>query len=184
MAPKLLLCGHTFCLECLARINVSSVDVAAVSCPVCRHLTPLPHGRDLPRLQSDDAVLRRLPPTMRRPLSVRFQRSKGKLLLKSPPPPAAAAKLTVKDSGTAAEDQGAPPPAVLDVGRPPSRVQSRLRRLFRSDRCYYAVVGGVITITVTLMLVGILAFIIVPRVSRPPQGAPPPAGGGNQTANP
>ncbi|XP_029959486.1 E3 ubiquitin-protein ligase RNF183 [Salarias fasciatus] len=192
-APKLLACGHTFCLECLARINVTSPDLTAVSCPVCREPTRLPHGRDLPRLGTNHDIIGRLPPGMRRALSVRFKRSKGKLLLKDPPPPggAAAAELPVKnppgaggvvaglagDSGTGAPEDGGPPPTVVDVGRPPGRVRGRLRRLLRSDRCYYAVVGSIITITVTLMLVGILAFIIIPRVPGPPR--PPPQN--NQT---
>ncbi|KAK7880107.1 hypothetical protein WMY93_033226 [Mugilogobius chulae] len=61
-------------------------------------------------------------------------------------------------------EQGEEPRTVVDVGRPPSRVRGRLRRLFRSDRCYYVVVVTVITITVILMLIGILAFAIVPNV--------------------
>lgn len=190
-APKLLACGHTFCLECLARINVTSPDLTAVSCPVCREPTRLPHGRDLPRLDTNGDIIGRLPPGMRRALSVRFKRSKGKLLLKDPPiHGATAAELPVKSppggGGPVAEppgglhtgtvEGGVERPTVVDVGRPPGRVRGRLRRLLRSDRCYYAVVGSIITITVTLMLVGILAFIIIPRVPRAPR--PPPQ---NQT---
>ncbi|CAG02735.1 unnamed protein product, partial [Tetraodon nigroviridis] len=41
--PKLLACGHTFCLECLARINVTSAELKTLSCPICREVTRLPH---------------------------------------------------------------------------------------------------------------------------------------------
>ncbi|XP_014846905.1 PREDICTED: RING finger protein 225-like [Poecilia mexicana] len=180
--PKLLACGHTFCLECLARINVTSPEIKTLSCPVCRVLTELPHGRDLPRLGNNQDIIGRLPADMRRALSVRFQRSKGRLLLKHPLPATkpAAINLPVKKhqappaaaqgADLAAAEEGSAPPTMVDVGRPPSRMRGRMRRLFRSDRCYYAVVASIITITVALMMVGILAFVIIPRVpvlSRP-----------------
>lgn len=190
--PKLLVCGHTFCLECLARINVTSAELKTLSCPVCRELTELPHGRDLPRLGNNQDIIGKLPPDMQRALSIRFKRSKGKLLLKNPPPssPAKPNVLTLpkKSQGgqvTAGGDlhlnameQGVAPTTVVDVGRPPSRVRGRLRRLFRSDQCYYSVVASIITITVALMLVGILAFVIIPNVvfHRKPHGQ-----SGNQT---
>lgn len=177
--PKLLACGHTFCLECLARINVTSSELKTLSCPVCRELTVLPHGRDLPRLSNNRDIISKLPREMHRALSIRFQRSKGKLVLKNPPPNSPTRpniiKLPTKNQNTEARpggdlqltamEQGMTPATVVDVGRPPNRVRSRLRRVFRSDRCYYAVVASVITITVALMLVGILAFVIIPSVS-------------------
>lgn len=64
-----------------------------------------------------------------------------------------------------AMEQGVVPPSVVNVGRPPNRVRGRLRRLFRSDQCYYAVVGSIITVTVAVMLVGILAFVIIPNLA-------------------
>ncbi|XP_071386072.1 E3 ubiquitin-protein ligase RNF183 [Centroberyx affinis] len=176
--PKLLSCGHTFCLECLARINVSSVELKSLSCPVCRELTDLPHGRDLPQLGNNQDIFRKLPPDMQRALSIRFKRNKGKLVLKNPPPssPTKSSTLTLpkkkQDSQLVAGgdihlgtvEQGITPATVVDVGRPPNRVRGRLRRLFRSDQCYYAVVASIITITVALMLVGILAFVVIPNV--------------------
>ncbi|XP_069393340.1 E3 ubiquitin-protein ligase RNF183 [Paralichthys olivaceus] len=176
--PKLLVCGHTFCLECLARINVTSPELKTLSCPVCRELTDIPHGQDLPRLGNNQDIIGKLPPDMQRALSIRFKRSKGKLLLKNPPPtsPTTAHALTLpmkrqEEQATAGGDlplnameQRMVQATVVDVGRPPSRVRGRLRRLFRSDRCYYAVVVSIITITAALMLVGILAFVIVPNM--------------------
>lgn len=79
--PKMLQCKHTFCLECLARINVKSAQPSAIQCPLCRSLTPLP-ALGLPRLATDSDVLSCLPATMQRVYSVRFVRSKGKLQVK------------------------------------------------------------------------------------------------------
>uniref|UniRef100_A0A3B5KXI7 Ring finger protein 183 n=1 Tax=Xiphophorus couchianus TaxID=32473 RepID=A0A3B5KXI7_9TELE len=138
--PKLLACGHTFCLECLARINVTSPEIKTLSCPVCRVLTELPHGRDLPRLGNNQDVIGRLPGNM--------------------------------------HQEGGAPPTMVDVGRPPSRMRGRMRRLFHSDRCYYAVVASIITITVALMMVGILTFVIIPKVTVIPGPGRP---GGNFT---
>ncbi|XP_077571440.1 uncharacterized protein LOC144195583 [Stigmatopora nigra] len=76
--PKMLECKHTFCLECLARINVKSARPAAIRCPLCRHPTPLP-APDLSRLATDARVLASLPAAMRRAHSVRFYRAEGKL---------------------------------------------------------------------------------------------------------
>ncbi|XP_031723172.1 E3 ubiquitin-protein ligase RNF183 [Anarrhichthys ocellatus] len=177
--PKLLACGHTFCLECLARINVTSPELKTLCCPVCREMTVLPHGRDLPRLGNNQDIIGKLPPDMQRALSIRFKRSKGKLLLKNPPPTGPTKSLILPkksqdapvtaggDLHLSALQQGVAPTTVVDVGRPPSRVRGRLRRLFRSDQCYYAGVATIITITVALMLVGILAFVIVPNLYRP-----------------
>ncbi|CAL8261778.1 unnamed protein product [Boreogadus saida] len=183
--PKLLACGHTFCLECLARINVSSAVLTALTCPVCRETTRLPHGSDLPQLGNNLDVFRRLPPNMQKALSVRFKRSKGKLFLRK----AAGTSVTLPrkkrpDGGEASSERGPPPslfelegatPAatMIDVGQPPSRVRGRLRRMFRSDRCYNAVVGAIVTVTVALMLLGVLAFVIVPSIVGRPPNTPP-----------
>ncbi|XP_060937926.1 E3 ubiquitin-protein ligase RNF183 [Limanda limanda] len=175
--PKLLVCGHTFCLECLARINVTSSELKTLSCPVCRELTEIPHGKDLPRLGNNEDIIGKLPADMQRVLSIRFKRNKGKLVLKNPPPisPTKPTALTLPiksqdEQVTAGGDlelnamEQSMQATMVDVGRPPSRVRGRLRRLFRSDRCYYAVVVTIIIITASLMLVGILAFVIVPNM--------------------
>ncbi|XP_014020829.1 E3 ubiquitin-protein ligase RNF183 [Salmo salar] len=189
--PKLLSCGHTFCLECLARINVTSLELKSLSCPVCRELTNLPHGRNLPQLGNNQDIFRKLPPEMQRALSVRFKRSKGKLVLKKPPPGTtslAKSSLTLptlkkqdrqasSNLQLATMDQGLA--TVVDVGRPPSRVRGRLRRMFRSDQCYYTVMASIITITVVLMLMGILAFMVMPNVDLP-NGSKPNQGNSSQ----
>ncbi|XP_035495698.1 E3 ubiquitin-protein ligase TRIM33 isoform X1 [Scophthalmus maximus] len=79
--PKMLHCRHTFCLECLARINVKSAEPGAIQCPLCRGLTPLP-ALGLPRLPTDPDVLSYLPAAMQRVYSIRYLRNKGKLEVK------------------------------------------------------------------------------------------------------
>ncbi|KAM3868429.1 uncharacterized protein ACN63O_008115 [Diretmus argenteus] len=79
--PKMLQCKHTFCLECLARMNVKSAQPNAIQCPLCRSLTPLP-DLGLPKLATDSDVLSYLPAAMQRVYSIRFTRSKGKLQVK------------------------------------------------------------------------------------------------------
>ncbi|XP_033474950.2 uncharacterized protein LOC117252285 [Epinephelus lanceolatus] len=80
--PKMLQCKHTFCLECLARINVKSAEPNTIQCPLCRGLTPLP-TLGLPKLATNSDMLSYLPAAMQRVYSIRFQRSKGKLQVKS-----------------------------------------------------------------------------------------------------
>ncbi|XP_070411735.1 RING finger protein 223 isoform X2 [Nothobranchius furzeri] len=79
--PKMLHCKHTFCLECLARINVKSAEPSAIQCPLCRGFTPLP-TLGLPKLATDADVLSCLPAAMQRVYSIRFVRNKGKLQVK------------------------------------------------------------------------------------------------------
>lgn len=79
--PKVLQCKHTFCLECLARINVKSAEPDAIQCPLCRGLTALP-ALGLPRLATNSDMMSYLPAAMQRVYSVRFLRSKGKLQVK------------------------------------------------------------------------------------------------------
>ncbi|KAL4646824.1 RING finger protein 183-like [Arapaima gigas] len=184
-APKVLACGHTFCLECLARINVTSPELKVVSCPVCRGVTNLPHGRDLPHLQNNKDIFKKLPPEMQRARSVRFKRTKGKLVLKKPCTAAlgSSSKNSIilpnfkkKQSAGQQAQQGDPQlgtvelghsPTTINVGRPPSRVRGRLRQMARSTHCYYAMLAVIIVVTVALMLVGILTFVVIPTFHTP-----------------
>ncbi|KTG41073.1 hypothetical protein cypCar_00010074 [Cyprinus carpio] len=177
-APKLLSCGHTFCLECLARINVNSPEIKTLTCPICRELTEIRHGRDLPQLGNNEDIFRRLPAEMQRALSVRFKRSKGKLILKNPPPNSSIKTslnlpvLKKKDEQAGGNplgvmEEGLGQATMIDVGRPPSRMRGRMRRIIYSNQCYYAIVAAIITITVALMLVGIFTFVVMPFMHKP-----------------
>ena len=43
--PKIMRCGHTFCKKCVDGIYSSSSDpLSHIKCPVCRQVTPVPHG--------------------------------------------------------------------------------------------------------------------------------------------
>ncbi|KAL7849185.1 hypothetical protein SRHO_G00208080 [Serrasalmus rhombeus] len=190
--PKILACGHTFCLECLARINVSSAEIKTLSCPVCRELTEIRHGRDLPQLGNNEDIFRKLPPQMQRAQSVRFERSKGKLVLKRPPPGSSPSKTSLKlpgfvkqqrqvqpgpDLSSRVIEEGIAVVTIIDVGRPPNRVRGRMGRVFHSNRCYYTVVAVIIVVTVALMIVGIFNFVVMPKLRI--QGAPSPPQGNN-----
>uniref|UniRef100_A0A671N4I9 RING finger protein 183-like n=2 Tax=Sinocyclocheilus anshuiensis TaxID=1608454 RepID=A0A671N4I9_9TELE len=177
-APKLLSCRHTFCLECLARINVNSPEIKTLSCPICRELTEIRHGRDLPQLGNNKDIFRKLPAEMQRVLSVRFKRSKGKLILKNPPPNSSiktslnlpVLKKKEEQAGgnpLGVMEEGLGQATMIDVGRPPSRMRGRMRRIMNSNQCYYAVVAAIITITVALMLVGIFTFVAMPYMHKP-----------------
>lgn len=82
--PKVLQCGHTFCLECLARINIKSSQPESLQCPLCRAYTPLPNF-GLPKLDTDVVVLSCLPEAMQHVYSIRFNRNRGKLQVKRIP---------------------------------------------------------------------------------------------------
>ncbi|XP_072888651.1 E3 ubiquitin-protein ligase RNF183 [Hemitrygon akajei] len=151
--PKLLACGHTFCLECLARINVSSENVSSVACPFCRHPTPLPPGKGLPALDNDRSILSHLPSSMQTVPSIRFSRDKGRLYTKAPEPgsflkPISSVSLS------------------LDVGQPTLRGRGPGHSLpFRSSWCYYVAIVCVVLLTVALVFSGIFIFVIVPSLT-------------------
>uniref|UniRef100_A0A8C8SYE7 RING-type domain-containing protein n=1 Tax=Pelusios castaneus TaxID=367368 RepID=A0A8C8SYE7_9SAUR len=71
--PKLLLCRHTFCLECLARIRLKSQPPDTVQCPLCRFCTRLPAG-GLPTLDTNLAILAHLPEGLETARSIRLKR--------------------------------------------------------------------------------------------------------------
>ncbi|KAK2860354.1 hypothetical protein Q7C36_004520 [Tachysurus vachellii] len=74
--PRMLECLHVFCTECLHNIQLSPLhppdpnSPASISCPLCRHATPLESG-DTHSLPCNSRILAQLPPvTFRLPVSV------------------------------------------------------------------------------------------------------------------
>lgn len=74
--PRMLECLHVFCTECLYNIQLSPLhppdpdSPPSISCPLCRHSTPLESG-DAHSLPCNSRILAQLPPvTFRLPVSV------------------------------------------------------------------------------------------------------------------
>ncbi|XP_068460375.1 RING finger protein 223 [Clinocottus analis] len=151
--PKMLQCRHTFCLECLARINVKSAEPDAIQCPLCRGLTPLP-ALGLPKLATNSTLLSYLPAAMQRAYSVRFLRNKGKLQVKR----SSEGPRQWTRSSAGSLDVGLPnPPA-----EPPARGESlghALLRVSRGPCCHALLLTAVMTLVVTLM--GIVVFLLI-----------------------
>lgn len=174
--PKLLSCRHTFCLECLARINVISPKLDVLSCPVCRKPTALPHGQDLPGLQDNQDILRQLPPESQTALPVRFKRCKGRLLLKQPPLGATVrsyltASATEDQRGrtmpcdhvTYMEQEAVHTTVAVDVGKPPSRVKGAMLRFLLDLFCAGEVcpILHCATMVILLVLLAILGVMML-----------------------
>ncbi|KAK7164035.1 hypothetical protein R3I94_002680 [Phoxinus phoxinus] len=144
--PKVLECKHTFCLECLARMNVKSAQPNTLQCPLCRAYTPLP-DLGLPKLANDSTVLSYLPAAMQHVYSIRFNRTKGKLQVKRVPSSAPALTHTIRHS--------------LDVGNPAgeggdgasARERSVLITILRSPLCKAFIMCTVAIMTIILIIV-------------------------------
>ncbi|XP_074495922.1 uncharacterized protein LOC141770162 [Sebastes fasciatus] len=54
--PKMLQCKHTFCLECLARINVKSAEPNAIQCPLNHSLLESSHVGGMRKLEDRRAA--------------------------------------------------------------------------------------------------------------------------------
>ncbi|XP_068780078.1 RING finger protein 225 [Struthio camelus] len=149
--PKALACGHTFCLECLARLSVAAPTAATLVCPVCRRPTALPRRRGLPGLPTRSDLLALLPADVpAAPGSVRFSRPKG--LLYVPPLPKSGHVPTVALS--------------LEVGRPQPPAPPRGHRWpWVSDRWpLYKAVALALSLVVVggLTLCGVFLFFLLP----------------------
>ncbi|XP_051966792.1 E3 ubiquitin-protein ligase RNF183 [Xyrauchen texanus] len=151
--PKILQCKHTFCLECLARMNVKSAQPDTIQCPLCRAYTPLP-VLGLPKLANNSEVLSYLPNAMQHVYSIRFNRNKGKLQVKRVPSSAPAITQTISQSldvgtpGNEARPQG--------MGRENGRERSLLATVLRMPLCRAFIMCSVAILTVSLIIVIII----------------------------
>ncbi|XP_014869190.1 PREDICTED: RING finger protein 225-like [Poecilia mexicana] len=161
--PKMLNCKHTFCLECLARMNVKSAEPSAIQCPLCRGLTPLP-PLGLPKLATDSDVLSYLPAAMQRVYSIRFIRNKGKLQVKrSSDGPSRSGRpgrlsMTSLRSVNRTLDVGLPTPSSRDGGGAGGGMGGALFRLTGRPICRAFLLTAVVMMMV--LLTGIVIFLL------------------------
>ncbi|KAG8434445.1 hypothetical protein GDO86_012713 [Hymenochirus boettgeri] len=76
--PKLLLCSHTLCLECVARLVAAlppEKQAEDVLCPFCRQPTHIPDG-GVPALQTSQELLSNLPAHLQNEESVWIEGNK------------------------------------------------------------------------------------------------------------
>ncbi|XP_053577842.1 RING finger protein 225-like [Bombina bombina] len=147
--PKILTCGHVFCLECLSRITVGSTEPESIPCPICRKPTPLPPKKGPPALSTDQDLLKSLNKTPSCPIpSLRFSRQRGLLYIEK--------KNSLNVSTVSLSvDLGRPPP--------PARSPRNLRSLFRNGGClFYGSIGAAVFLTIALVLAGVYIFYLVP----------------------
>ncbi|XP_077180910.1 RING finger protein 225 [Paroedura picta] len=156
--PKKLSCSHIFCLECLARINVSSEDVNAITCPVCRALTSLPSRKGLPGLPTHTDLLGQLSATPTPSGSVRFDRRRGLLYLAGGRK--GATKIRAKPGASLNTVS-----LSIDVGRPAPRGPGRMITL--SGWPFYVALAIALLVTIGLIICGIYIFLLPSRYSMP-----------------
>ncbi|MEE6511346.1 hypothetical protein FKM82_017813 [Ascaphus truei] len=144
--PKLLSCGHVFCLECLSRISVGSPHPDSLPCPICRLPTALLPRRGPLGLSTDQDLLKQM---NKSPPSMRFSRHRGLLYVqKKTSLPLSSISLSV--------DLGRPPP-------PPAPATRDIRYLFRRGGCiFYGSLGLAVLLTIALILAGVYIFYLVP----------------------
>ncbi|KAG9471612.1 RING finger protein 225 [Eleutherodactylus coqui] len=147
--PKVLSCGHVFCLECLSRITVGSTEPESLPCPVCRVPTPVPPKKGPPALSTDKDLLNMLNRTLTCPApSLRFSRKKGRLYVPQ------SNSLEVNSVSLS-----------VDLGRPPPDPHSprRLCQLLRTGGCiFYGSIVLIMALTIALILAGVYIFYLLP----------------------
>ncbi|XP_078106601.1 uncharacterized protein LOC144518085 [Sander vitreus] len=161
--PKMLQCKHTFCLECLARINVKSAEPNSIQCPLCRGLTPLP-TLGLPRLATNSDMLSYLPAAMQRVYSIRFLRNKGKLQVKRSSEGRrqwGQRSLTSLRSMNRSLDVGLPSPP---AGSGSAEVGGALFRLTGRPACRAFLLTSVVMMMV--LLTGIIIFLLTYKAEK------------------
>ncbi|XP_075042491.1 RING finger protein 225 [Mixophyes fleayi] len=147
--PKVLSCGHIFCLECLSRITVGSTEPESLPCPVCRVPTILPPKKGPPALSTDKDLLSRLSKSLTCPVpSLRFNRKRGLLYVPQ--------TNSVNISSVSLS---------VDLGRPPPEPHSPrgLCLLMRSGGwIFYGSIILIVVLTVALILAGVYIFYLLP----------------------
>ncbi|KAM5146290.1 RING finger protein 225-like isoform 1-T2 [Mantella aurantiaca] len=147
--PKILSCGHVFCLECLSRMTVGSTEPESLPCPVCRMATPVPPKKGPPALSTDRNLLTRLNKSLTCPTpSLRFNRKRGLLYVPQ------SNSLNISSVSLS-----------VDLGRPPPDPHSPRNwcMLLRSGGCvFYGSIILIVILTVALILAGVYIFYLLP----------------------
>jgi hypothetical protein len=60
--PRILPCGHTFCLQCIVRQNTCSSSETCFSCAMCRQVYTVPNG-DVSKLSKNHSLAQMIPDT-------------------------------------------------------------------------------------------------------------------------
>ncbi|XP_078282070.1 RING finger protein 225-like isoform X2 [Rhinoraja longicauda] len=152
-APKQLACSHTFCLECLARMNMKAQVAEAIQCPICRSLTRVPKD-GLPKLGNNSSVLSCLPEAMQRIQSIRFNRGKGRLFVKKGQ--RSQKKRGKKKMFASSVSQS------LDVGRPSDEDnrQETGRRWWCCAHKSHVTIMIVVLVTLAILITSIWVFVV------------------------
>ncbi|XP_053136912.1 RING finger protein 223 isoform X2 [Hemicordylus capensis] len=116
--PKVLHCQHTFCLECLARLNAAQTlppncVADQLPCPFCRQLTDIPLEGP-PGLQTSTDLLATLPPELQREKTIWLEGTK--LCCRQSSDPEAADNCISIDVALSKPEVPAPPPETF-LGR-------------------------------------------------------------------
>ncbi|XP_072287049.1 RING finger protein 225 [Pyxicephalus adspersus] len=147
--PKILSCGHVFCLECLSRMTVGSTEPETLPCPICRVTTPVSPKKGPPALSTDRNLLTRLNKSLTCPTpSLRFNRKRGLLYVPQ--------TNSVNVSSVSLS---------VDLGRPPPDRHSPRNwcMLFRSGGCvFYGSIVLIVILTIALILAGVYIFYLLP----------------------
>ncbi|KAG7219766.1 hypothetical protein INR49_018823 [Caranx melampygus] len=154
--PKMLHCKHTFCLECLARMNVKSAEPSAIQCPLCRSFTPLP-ALGLPKLTTDSDVLSYLPPPCRGSTASASSATKGNWRSSNPHRRWGQRSLTSLRSMNRSLDVGLPSPPVGGHGEP-GGMGDALFRLTGRPVCRAFLLTSVVMMM--MLLTGIIIFLL------------------------
>ncbi|XP_067596536.1 RING finger protein 228 [Pseudorca crassidens] len=193
-APKLLACLHTFCQECLSRLQLRAAAAAAaaperplrpppwhgppsaIACPVCRHRTPLPDSR-VYGLPSNTKLAEAFPLALR--------------AAHDPLPQDRLLPLPARHPAPAAAPSPAPapprPPAAGDAARGPSS-SAGLRAPGSYESCQNckraALTAGCVCVVFSFLSMVVLLFTGLIFVNHYGGGGPPPGGGTSPDAAP